>query len=188
MLLDASLWIVGIVLSVALSILLHDKVHWLLVRVLGHRVPRRQRSLAGLWRSRYCYPNRDGELVYQQHLIELRQVGRYITGRTIVGDKHRYLVKGRFSQEKYFTGTWDNILDNDIYHGAFQCVLEPEGKRMVGRWVGFNGDDDVMGGPWEWKLVFHKISKKLRSDLERKDPSIDVEIYLEDRSPLEKTE
>jgi len=40
-----------------------------------------------------------------------------------------------------------------VYHGAIQLLLEPSGRRMAGKWVGFGRDWDVNTGPWSLELV-----------------------------------
>ncbi|MFJ2771885.1 DNA-binding protein [Streptomyces sp. NPDC087300] len=39
------------------------------------------------------------------------------------------------------------------YHGAVQLLVEPTGRRMAGKWVGFGKDFDVNTGPWELRLM-----------------------------------
>lgn len=45
------------------------------------------------------------------------------------------------------------------YHGAIQLLVEPTGRRMAGKWVGFGKDFDVNTGPWEQRLVDRSTSK-----------------------------
>jgi hypothetical protein len=53
------------------------------------------------------------------------------------------------------TGTWvehtspDGHYRGAVYHGALQLVLDPTGRKMTGRWVGFGRDHEVNSGPWE---------------------------------------
>jgi hypothetical protein len=57
------------------------------------------------------------------------------------------------------TGTWSERTDPQgyyqgaVYHGAIQLLLEPSGRRMAGKWVGFGRDWDVNTGPWTLELV-----------------------------------
>ena len=56
------------------------------------------------------------------------------------------------------TGTWREETSREgyyrgaIYHGAIQMLIEPTGRRITGKWVGFGRNMDVKSGPWE--LVF----------------------------------
>ena len=42
------------------------------------------------------------------------------------------------------------------YHGAIQLLVEPTGRRLAGKWVGFGKQMDVNTGPWE--LTFQDAS------------------------------
>lgn len=63
------------------------------------------------------------------------------------------------------TGTWteqtasDGYYQGARYHGAIQMLVEPTGRRMAGKWVGFGKDFDVNTGPWEVKLLDTNTSK-----------------------------
>jgi hypothetical protein len=56
------------------------------------------------------------------------------------------------------TGTWreetspSGFYAGAVYHGAIQLLVEPTGRRMAGKWVGFGKSFDVNTGPWE--LIF----------------------------------
>lgn len=60
------------------------------------------------------------------------------------------------------TGSWpeqtatDGYYRGARYHGAIQLVVEPTGRRMTGKWVGFGKEFDVNTGPWQ--LVFQDAS------------------------------
>lgn len=63
------------------------------------------------------------------------------------------------------TGTWteqtaaDGYDQGARYHGAIQMLVEPTGRRMAGKWVGFGKDFDMNTGPWELKLLDTHTSK-----------------------------
>src|SRR5664280_1062810 len=63
---------------------------------------------------------------------------------------------------KYLTGVWENVPDGDIYHGAFQFVVSPDGKRMTGKWIGFNRKQEIREGPWQWNLVSRSANRKAK--------------------------
>jgi hypothetical protein len=60
------------------------------------------------------------------------------------------------------TGTWvertakESYYRGATYHGAIQMLVDPSGRRMVGKWVGFGSEMDINTGPWE--LVFQDAS------------------------------
>jgi hypothetical protein len=63
------------------------------------------------------------------------------------------------------TGTWneqtaaDGYYQGARYFGAIQMLVEPTGRRMAGKWVGFGREFDVNTGPWELRLVDTDTSK-----------------------------
>lgn len=63
------------------------------------------------------------------------------------------------------TGSWveqtaaDGYYHGARYHGAIQLLVEPTGRRMTGKWVGFGKEFDVNTGPWELRLVDRSTGK-----------------------------
>ncbi|CQR63995.1 Conserved Hypothetical Protein [Streptomyces leeuwenhoekii] len=63
------------------------------------------------------------------------------------------------------TGTWteqtapDGYYRGARYFGALQMLVEPTGRRMAGKWVGFGKEFDVNTGPWELRLMDTSTSK-----------------------------
>ncbi|EST24992.1 hypothetical protein M877_23470 [Streptomyces niveus NCIMB 11891] len=53
----------------------------------------------------------------------------------------------------------DGYYNGARYHGAIQLLVEPTGRRMAGKWVGFGQDFDVNTGPWELRPVDRSTSK-----------------------------
>jgi hypothetical protein len=57
------------------------------------------------------------------------------------------------------TGSWTEetnpggYYQGAVYHGAIQLLLEPTGRKMTGKWVGFGRDFDLNTGPWTLELV-----------------------------------
>jgi hypothetical protein len=110
--------------------------------------------------SSYSYRGRIHEtkkIEYQ--LVELRQFGSYVAGRVLATQTQSHTFRGRIKYELYFTGTWETDVKGEIYHGAFQFVLDVHGKNMKGKWIGFNKQHVVDSGDWEWRLVSAKIDK-----------------------------
>jgi hypothetical protein len=52
------------------------------------------------------------------------------------------------------TGTWTEQTAREGYYrgaryfGAVQLLVEPTGRRMAGKWVGFGKEFDINTGPW----------------------------------------
>jgi hypothetical protein len=159
---QAIVWFAGILLGVILSIFFEEPVHRVLARHLIRWVPRRARNLTGVWEAQYTYESNFQTLVEKQ-LIELRQVGKHVYGRTLRSQAHGHVAKGRFEYELYFTGIWENTTPGSIYHGSFQFILDPDGRHMTGKWLGFSESfKSVNHGDWTWRLVSNEVNDAKR--------------------------
>ncbi|MFB8215005.1 XRE family transcriptional regulator [Streptomyces anulatus] len=122
-----------------------------------------QRNHSGLWLSRYEYfsSGRDSAFV-GQHYVVLLQHGNRLTARSLPGSSDSPLTMDLEIDGHVATGTWteqtatDGYYRGARYHGAIQLLVEPTGRRMTGKWVGFGKEFDVNTGPWQ--LVFQDAS------------------------------
>lgn len=122
-----------------------------------------RRNHSGVWLSRYEYfsSGRDGEFV-GQHYVVLLQHGNRLTARSLPGSSDSPLTMDLEIDGHVATGTWteqtatDGYYRGARYHGAVQLLVEPTGRRMTGKWVGFGKEFDVNTGPWQ--LVFQDAS------------------------------
>jgi hypothetical protein len=154
---ELALWIASIVFTAVLSILFEEPIHRALARSLSRWAPRQPRDLTGVWEAEYTYISNSRQLVEKQ-LVELRQVGGFVYGHTLRGQSHGHISRGRFQNELYFTGTWENTRPGSIYHGCFQFLLDPEGNKMEGKWLGFSDTyKEVNHGNWSWKLTSKRL-------------------------------
>ena len=71
------------------------------------------------------------------------------------------------------TGTWTEETNpagyyhGAVYHGAIQLLLEPTGRRMTGKWVGFGRDFDLNTGPWSLELVTISVTDETMTEYSR---------------------
>ncbi|MFF4166860.1 helix-turn-helix domain-containing protein [Streptomyces sp. NPDC001741] len=118
---------------------------------------------SGVWLSRYEYfsSGRDAAFVGQHYVVVL-QHGNRLTVRSLPGSSDSPLTMDLEIDGHVATGTWTEQTANDgyyrgaRYHGAIQLLVEPTGRRMTGKWVGFGKEFDVNTGPWQ--LVFQDAS------------------------------
>lgn len=118
---------------------------------------------SGVWLSRYEYfsSGRDAAFV-GQHYVVLLQHGNRLTARSLPGTSDSPLTMDLEVDGHVATGTWTEQTANEgyyrgaRYHGAIQLLVEPTGRRMTGKWVGFGKEFDVNTGPWQ--LVFQDAS------------------------------
>jgi hypothetical protein len=63
------------------------------------------------------------------------------------------------------TGTWaertrkDGYYQGAPYYGAIQMLLDPTGRRMAGKWVGFGRDMTVNTDAWSLTLVDSEVDE-----------------------------
>ena len=78
------------------------------------------------------------------------------------------------------TGTWteqtspDGYYQGSVYHGAIQLLLDPTGRRMTGKWVGFGRDFDLNTGPWTLELVSSDTGKDAMGRYNRRPEPADA--------------
>ncbi|MGC4744354.1 hypothetical protein ACLQ28_01635 [Micromonospora sp. DT201] len=132
-------------------------------------------SHEGVWLSRYQYHSSGrGESFAGQHLVVILQHGDRLTVRSLPGSAASSLSMDLTVDDAVVTGTWVEQTDptgyywGARYHGAIQLLVEPTGRRMAGKWVGFGRDMDVNTGPW--KLTFRDASTS-KETLDRYDTS-----------------
>ncbi|MDQ0938473.1 XRE family transcriptional regulator [Streptomyces sp. V1I1] len=117
------------------------------------------RNYSGVWLSRYEYfsSGRDSSFT-GQHYVVMLQHGNRLSARSLPGSSDSPLTMDLEIDGHVATGTWTEQTETDgyyrgaRYHGAIQLLVEPTGRRMTGKWVGFGKEFDVNTGPWE--LVF----------------------------------
>ncbi|MFH9134451.1 XRE family transcriptional regulator [Streptomyces sp. NPDC017524] len=118
---------------------------------------------SGVWLSRYEYfSSGRGDAFVGQHYVVILQHGNRLTARSLPGSSDSPLTMDLEIDGHVATGTWteqtatDGYYRGARYHGAIQLLVEPTGRRMTGKWVGFGKEFDVNTGPWQ--LVFQDAS------------------------------
>lgn len=115
-------------------------------------------NYSGIWLSRYEFfsSGRD-ETFTGLHYVVLLQHGNKLTVRSLPDaslNPNSPLTMDLTVDGNVVTGTWveetatDGYYAGARYHGAIQLLIEPTGRRMVGKWVGFGKEFDINTGPW----------------------------------------
>ncbi len=121
-------------------------------------------SFSGIWLSRYEFysSSRENTFVGQHHVV-LLQRGNRLTGRSLSSSNPDSPLTLELTVDRnVITGTWteqtaaDGYYRGARYHGAIQLLVEPTGRRMSGKWIGYGKDFDINTGPWS--LVFKDAS------------------------------
>ncbi|MCX5383176.1 DNA-binding transcriptional regulator [Streptomyces sp. NBC_00083] len=126
-------------------------------------------TFSGVWLSQYeYYSSSRGETFEGKHYVVLVQHGNRLTAQSLPGassNPESPLTLDLTVDRNVVTGSWveqtaaDGYYNGARYHGAVQLLVEPTGRRMAGKWVGFGKDFDVNTGPWELSLVDRSTSK-----------------------------
>ena len=123
-------------------------------------------AYSGVWLSRYEYFSSGRDATYTGlHHVVLLQHGNRLTVRSLPGSSDSPLTMDLEVDGNVVTGSWNEQTASDgyyrgaRYHGAIQLLIEPTGRRMVGKWVGFGKEFDVNTGPWELVLRDASTSK-----------------------------
>jgi hypothetical protein len=168
-------WFLGVVIGAFVSIFItlafQDSLKtWAaqLVTLLGAR---NDDGITGLWRTTFSYVH-GRETTNYIECIEIRTLFGMVIGRIVpdpsnhprlndIAPSRPIRVRGQLKDNHYFTGIWLHPLQRHHYHGAFQLLLEPNGHRMKGRWIGFsNSKKSLEEGDWEWELITNRQSNE----------------------------
>ncbi|WP_103503646.1 MULTISPECIES: DNA-binding transcriptional regulator [Streptomyces] len=126
-------------------------------------------TFSGVWLSRYEFFSSSRDDSYEgRHYVVIVQHGNRLTAQSLPGastNPDSPLTLDLTLDRNIVTGSWveqtatDGYYNGARYHGAMQLLVEPTGRRMAGKWVGFGKDFDVNTGPWELRLVDRSVSK-----------------------------
>lgn len=112
-------------------------------------------NYSGLWLSRYEYESSSrGGTFMGQHYVLVMHHGNRLSVRSVPDSDRGELTMDLTVDGRIVTGTWVEVTATNgyyrgaRYHGAIQLVVEPGGRHMAGKWVGFNRDLGVDAGPW----------------------------------------
>ncbi|MFC9234535.1 helix-turn-helix domain-containing protein [Streptomyces decoyicus] len=128
-----------------------------------------EETFTGVWLSRYEFYSSSRDATYEgRHHVVIVQHGNRLTAQSLPGassNPDSPLTLDRTVDRNVITGSWveqtpaDGYYNGARYHGAVQMLVEPTGRRMTGKWVGFGKEFDVNTGPWELRLVDRSTGK-----------------------------
>lgn len=128
--------------------------------------PRPGSNLTGIWRSRYEYPSSGrGATFAGLHHAVILQHGDQVNVRSLPGSAASRLTLDLRLTGGVVTGNWSETTDPDgyyrgaTYYGAIQLLVDPTGRHLTGKWVGFGSNFDINSGPWEFTLLDHDTSR-----------------------------
>jgi hypothetical protein len=107
--------------------LLSDFFLNVLDRIQGNTIDSPRTQFRGRWLAKYNYDGTDQHVPARegQELIELKQRGNRVLGTNVANRKVR--LRGHI-RERYWTGTWHDLKDRSGYFGAFQLIMDADGR------------------------------------------------------------
>jgi transcriptional regulator with XRE-family HTH domain len=129
--------------------------------------------LTGIWLSSYDYESTGREATFtSHHYVAVVQHGTRLQVRSMPGSRSRLLMD-LTANGQVLTGTWTEetnpagYYQGAVYHGAIQFLLQPTGRKMTGKWVGFGRDFDLNTGPWRLELVTGSVTEQTMKEYSR---------------------
>jgi transcriptional regulator with XRE-family HTH domain len=131
-------------------------------------------QLTGVWISRYVFESSGrGSTFSSAHYVLVIQHGAQLQVRSLPHTAAGRLLMDLTVNGAVITGTWTEetnpggYYQGAVYHGAIQMLLEPSGRKMAGKWVGFGRDFDLNTGPWSLELVTSDTAPETIADYDR---------------------
>jgi len=131
--------------------------------------PRSVPGLSGIWHSSYTYVSSGrGEAFDGEHYLVLRQQGNRVSGQSLPHSKDSRLRMRLSVDGPIATGTWTEHTSptgyyrGAVYHGTLQLIVNPMGRVMSGKWLGFGKNFEVNAGEWQLTWVEAATSRAMR--------------------------
>jgi hypothetical protein len=124
-------------------------------------------DLAGIWLSRYTYySSGQGKELEGEHYVVIRQQDNRFSGQSLPHSTDSRLSLSLTVDGSIATGTWTEqtspggYYKGATYYGTLQLVINPMGRVMSGRWLGFGQNFKVNSGEWELTWVDGSTSQR----------------------------
>jgi hypothetical protein len=86
---------------------------------------------------------------------EIIQIGSELNAVSSIQGRP-FVIRGQIQRGNVVTGTWHDREGGATYFGAFQLIIDPIPKRMVGKWIGFSDNNHIKEGEWIWERISEK--------------------------------
>lgn len=177
--------IIGIVLtigSIYVTILsFSEKLQRVSLMMFGGKAfAPRIKGVSGIWASVYEYPS-EGVIKKDYHFFEITQFSNRFKGISLNLCYGQYYVEGIVNNDLYVSGVWESRIERDKHTGAFQLISNSYGKKMTGRWVGYNSSNKVQDGYIEWVYHKNKVSRKVRRRLKNMNEEDLARFFIEEK-------
>ena len=126
-------------------------------------------DMSGIWHSRYLYYSSGREQELEgEHYVVLRQEDGRVDGQSLPHSMDSLLKLHLSVDSSVATGTWTERTSpagyyrGATYHGTIQLLVDPVGRRMSGKWLGFGRNFRINSGEWELTWVDGSTAKNVQ--------------------------
>jgi hypothetical protein len=130
------------------------------VATLPSHEPSQVPDLSGIWHSRYVYfSDGRGQEFEGHHYVVLSQDGNRLAGQSLPHTSDSELTLELLVEGTAVSGIWrektspSGYYKGATYTGALHLLLDPTGKAMLGKWLGFGRDLKINTGDWQLRWV-----------------------------------
>jgi hypothetical protein len=127
--------------------------------------------LTGIWHSRYVYQSSSRNRTFEgEHYVVVRRQGGRLVGQSLPHSMDSQLRLDLSVDGSIATGTWSErtsptgYYKGAVYHGTLQLLIDPMGRNMGGKWLGFGKNFRVNDGEWELNWVDGSTSRRAMRD------------------------
>lgn len=114
-------------------------------------------NLEGIWQSRYEYTSSSREGIFEgKHKVRIVQKDpSHVVVESLPEGNDSYVVIRLTIDGAIATGSWQEHTNEKgyykgaIYYGTIQLIIDPDGRTMRGKWLGFDKESNINVGPWE---------------------------------------
>lgn len=114
-------------------------------------------TYSGIWNSRYEYTSSSREGTFEgKHKVRIVQKDPYhLVVESLPEGNESYVIIRLTVDDNIATGSWQEHTSEHgyykgaIYYGTIQLVIDPDGRKMRGKWLGFDKENNINVGPWE---------------------------------------
>ena len=129
-------------------------------------------DFSGVWRSSYTYEGKGDRVPLTEHYVTMYRKGNQLIAESIPNTEGSYMM-ARFTLDgRIATGSYQSqnsprsSAKGALYYGAAQLILDPSGKALRGKGVGFGKDLAIKVTDWELVHIGHSVPEGIAKSTE----------------------